>query len=117
MRDDFSALCGITEEELLTQLKPDIERMAEANDETYEEACLHLKRQYDGYHFSKACADIYNPFSLFNAFNSKEYKNYWFSTGIAYFPDKIFCAMQTSMCVRWKVLRLPMSSLMRLRNR
>ena len=65
MRDDFSALCGITEEELLTQLKPDIERMAEANDETYEEACLHLKRQYDGYHFSKACADIYNPFSLF----------------------------------------------------
>ena len=38
-------------------------------------------RQYDGYHFSKACADIYNPFSLFNAFNSKEYKNYWFSTG------------------------------------
>lgn len=50
MRDDFSALCGITEEELLTQLKPDIERMAEANDETYEEACLHLKRQYDGYH-------------------------------------------------------------------
>ena len=81
MDERYVALCGITEEELLTQLKPDIERMAEANDETYEEACLHLKRQYDGYHFSKACADIYNPFSLFNAFNSKEYKNYWFSTG------------------------------------
>ena len=52
MRDDFSALCGITEEELLTQLKPDIEQMAEANNETYEEACAHLKHQYDGYHFS-----------------------------------------------------------------
>ena len=81
MRDDFSALCGITETELLTQLKPDIERMAEANGETYEEACAHLKKQYDGYHFSKRCVDIYNPFSLFNAFNAKEYKNYWFSTG------------------------------------
>ncbi|MCD8181891.1 MAG: ATP-binding protein [Bacteroides sp.] len=81
MRDDFSALCGITEQELLTQLKPDIERIAEANGETYEEACAHLKHQYDGYHFSKAGADIYNPFSLFNAFNSREYKNYWFSTG------------------------------------
>lgn len=81
MRDDFSALCGITEQELLTQLKPDIERMAEVNGETYEEACAHLKRQYDGYHFSKACPDIYNPFSLFNAFDSGEYKNYWFSTG------------------------------------
>ena len=27
------------------------------------------------------CADIYNPFSLFNAFDAKEYKNFWFSTG------------------------------------
>ena len=62
---DFAAVSYThLEEELLTQLKPDIERMAEANEETYEEACLHLKRQYDGYHFSKACADIYNPFSL-----------------------------------------------------
>ena len=81
MRDDFSAICGITEQELLTELKPDIERMAEANNETFEEACAHLKQQYDGYHFSKHCADIYNPFSLFNAFNAKEYKNFWFSTG------------------------------------
>lgn len=91
MRDDFSALCGITEQELLTQLKPDIRQMAEANGETYEEACAHLKRQYDGYHFSKACADIYNPFSLFNAFNSKEYKNYWFSTGTPTFLIDILC--------------------------
>ena len=81
MHDDFSALCGITEQELLTDLKPDIERMAEANNETYEEACVHLKRQYDGYHFSKNCVDIYNPFSLFNAFDAKDYKNFWFSTG------------------------------------
>lgn len=81
MRDDYSALCGITEQELLTELKPDIERMAEANNETFEETCAHLKQRYDGYHFSKRSADIYNPFSLFNAFNAKEYKNFWFSTG------------------------------------
>ena len=81
MRDEYSALCGITERELLTQLKPDIKRMAEANGETYEEACAHLKKRYDGYHFSKRCEDIYNPFSLFNALNAKDYKNYWFSTG------------------------------------
>lgn len=81
MRDEFSALCGITEQELLTDLKPDIERMAAANNGTFEEACLHLKQRYDGYHFSKDCADIYNPFSLFNAFDAKEYKNFWFSTG------------------------------------
>ena len=81
MRDEYSALCGITEKELLTCLQLDIQRMAEANGETYEEACAHLKMQYDGYHFSENCEDIYNPFSLFNAFNAKKYKNYWFSTG------------------------------------
>ena len=81
MRDDFSAICGITEKELHTALQLDIQRMADANNETYEEACEHLKKQYDGYHFSKNCEDIYNPFSLFNALNAKEYKNFWFSTG------------------------------------
>ena len=40
-----------------------------------------MKRQYDGYHFSKNCEDIYNPFSLFNAFSQKDYKSFWFSTG------------------------------------
>jgi len=81
MRDEYSALCGITKKELLTALKQDIQTMADANNETYEEACAHLKKQYDGYHFSKNSEDIYNPFSLFNAFNSREYKNFWFSTG------------------------------------
>ena len=81
MRDEYSALCGITEKELLTDLQPDIQRMADANNETYEEACAHLKKQYDGYHFSENSEDIYNPFSLFNALNAKKYKNYWFSTG------------------------------------
>lgn len=81
MSDEYSAICGITETELLTHLQPGIQRMADANHETYEEACAHLKKQYDGYHFSKNSEDIYNPFSLFNALNSRDYKNFWFSTG------------------------------------
>lgn len=79
--DEYSAICGITEEELRSQLQFDIEQMAQANNETYEEACTHLKLQYDGYHFSKNCTDIYNPFSLINAFTQKSYENFWFSTG------------------------------------
>lgn len=81
LRDEYSAICGITEKELRSELKTDIEIIAQANEETYEEACAHLKLQYDGYHFSKRCEDIYNPFSLFNAFASKNYENFWFSTG------------------------------------
>ena len=80
MWDEYSAICGITEQEVHT-LQIDIEQMAQANNETYEEACTHLKQQYDGYHFSENSEDIYNPFSLFNAFAQKKYSNFWFSTG------------------------------------
>jgi len=81
MTDEFSAICGITEREMIEQMRGGIEQIAAANGETFEEACAHLKRQYDGYHFSKHCEDIYNPFSLINAFRQKDYKNFWFSTG------------------------------------
>lgn len=81
MWDEYSDICGITEQELRSQLQIDIEQMAQANNETYDEACLHLKQQYDGYHFSKNSKDIYNPFSLINAFAQKSYENFWFSTG------------------------------------
>ena len=81
MRDDYSAICGITEQELHVELKVDVETLAQANGETYEQACAHLKTQYDGYHFSKNGADIYNPFSLLNAFDQRSYENFWFSTG------------------------------------
>lgn len=98
MRDDYSAICGITERELRTQLKVDIEMMAEANNETYEEACIHLKEQYDGYHFSKNSEDVYNPFSLFNAFAQKSYANFWFSTGTPTFLINIL--QQTDFDIR-----------------
>ena len=81
MQDAYSAICGITENELRTQLEEDIRRMAEANGETYDEACIHLKQQYDGYHFSENSEDIYNPFSLLNAFKYQEFGSYWFETG------------------------------------
>jgi hypothetical protein len=40
-----------------------------------------LKRQYDGYHFSDELTDIYNPFSLLNAFASQRVDDYWFRSG------------------------------------
>ena len=81
MKDRFSAICGITAKELEEQLRPDVEALAEKNKETYEEAMEHLRRMYDGYHFSPECEDIYNPFSLLNAFNDLRYGKYWFSSG------------------------------------
>ena len=81
MKADYETLCGISEEELTTQLQPDIELMAERNGMTSEDTLADLKRMYDGYHFSKAMTDMYNPFSLINAFRSGEMLDYWFESG------------------------------------
>ena len=40
-----------------------------------------LKKQYDGYHFSEKMLDIYNPFSIINAFDLKNIDDYWYRSG------------------------------------
>ena len=81
MRDDYASICGISEEELGTQLRPDIELMAQRNVTDYDEMFARLKRHYDGYHFSEAMEDMYNPFSLVNALDSGKVSDYWFDRG------------------------------------
>ena len=81
MTEKFEALCGITEEELHTQFAEPIREMAQAENCTEEEMKLQLKKHYDGYHFSKQMADIYNPFSILNAFYNKDIRDFWFATG------------------------------------
>lgn len=78
---EYEGICGIPEEELLTQMKPDIEWLSEASGRTYDETVAELKRRYDGYHFCKRMTDIYNPWSLIYAFEMGETGDYWFSTG------------------------------------
>lgn len=80
MRDDYSAICGITERELRTQLKTDIEMMAQANNETYEEACTHLKQQYDGYHLVRT-AKTFTIHSVCSMLCTEEICQFLVSTG------------------------------------
>ncbi|WP_288957914.1 AAA family ATPase, partial [uncultured Treponema sp.] len=81
MKDDYAAVCGITKEELFSQMKPEIQALADNNDMTYDEACAALTQKYDGYHFTEKSPDIYNPFSLLNALSDSKLINYWFATG------------------------------------
>ena len=77
----FSAICGITEQELKTVFEEDINQMALTYDCAQEEMFRKIKLRYDGYHFASVSEDIYNPFSLLNAFCDGELKNYWFESG------------------------------------
>lgn len=79
--DKYDAICGITEEELLHNCREGIAALGEKNSATYEETVKELKSNYDGYHFTANCPDIYNPFSLFSAFEKGEFNRYWFATG------------------------------------
>ena len=81
MRPDYAGVCGITEEEMLTQMTDYIDDFAQAQQITREEAITGLKRQYDGYHFTWPSPGIFNPYSLLNAFQDHELTNYWFASG------------------------------------
>ena len=76
----YAAICGITEEELVAQMAPDMAMLAEEYECAPEEMHDKLKKQYDGYRFSEVSPDIYNPFSLLKCFNQRKIANYWFES-------------------------------------
>lgn len=82
MTPDLAGICGITQEELETQFSDDVDDLAARLGLSREATLLKLKEHYNGYHFTENSPDIYNPFSLINAFSNGAINNYWFSTGI-----------------------------------
>ena len=94
LSEKYSYICGISQEELESNFVPEIELMAEKNGYSKEECLAELKKNYDGYHFSKDVqTDIYNPFSLLKAFSDLSFGSYWFSTGTPTFLTKMMLDM------------------------
>ncbi len=81
MYDEYSGLCGITQEELDTVLRPCVEEYARNLEITTDEAYALLKKNYDGYHFSRKSQDVYAPFSVLRAFDGRNTDHYWFESG------------------------------------
>ena len=79
--DEFGAICGFTQEEILSTFHEGIHEMAKTNDLTTEQTVAKMKEQYDGYRFTPHCPNIYNPYSVLNALHDKKFSNYWFATG------------------------------------
>lgn len=103
----YEAVCGITEAELLTQLKPDIESLTQKLNHlynrygihySYDETIAKLKEMYDGYHFTKEMTDIYCPWSLISAFARGDIEPFWFSTGTPTMLVKIM--RQHNVCIQ-----------------
>ena len=81
MENDYAAICGITKEEIVSQMAPEIKNLANALGIKESSALARLRKKYDGYHFTSKSPDIYNPLSLLKCLREKAFKNYWFETG------------------------------------
>ena len=81
MIEDFSAICGVSEEELDLYFTPEIEQLAKRQKLSIEETKAKLARMYDGYHFTNDVPGVYNPFSLIKCFYEKRFGSYWFESG------------------------------------
>ena len=77
----YAPICGITESELRDNFRQGIEELARMRRTDPEGAVALLKTNYDGYHFTAECPDIYNPFSVLCAFSEGRIGAYWFQSG------------------------------------
>ena len=95
---EYAAICGITKEEVLRDFKPEINKLAEYENWTFDEAVAKLTAYYDGYHFSRRnMVDVFNPFSLINALADSDLKNYWASSGANSLLPKFVNDMEIKM--------------------
>jgi hypothetical protein len=90
--NEYASICGITLPELKENFGYGIRKFAEQENCTPEEMVKRLREQYDGYHFTDSMIDVFNPYSLLNAFLDCRLNNYWFQTGTPSFAINILMA-------------------------
>jgi hypothetical protein len=88
---DYAGICGVTEDELVRDLGPELEVLAAQLGLDADGCLAALRAQYDGYCFhpdGPASADgmpdgrrVYNPFSLLSALQKRRLGSWWFETG------------------------------------
>ena len=93
----YETLCGITQKELDSYFTEQIAAMAAENGYTPDEMRRQLKLKYDGYHFSDCLTDVYNPFSLLNALDSRRLRNFWFSSGTPTYLIRLLAHFKENM--------------------
>ena len=81
MDEPYAGICGITKEEMLTQMSDDIDALAAKMGLSREAVVQELKNHYDGYHFCWPSPDVFNPYSLLNCFADGKMNSYWFGSG------------------------------------
>ena len=79
--EEYAALCGLTKGELTSDFMPEIKAMSEKYHTSVADVMDRMRYAYDGYHFSCNMVDVYNLFSVFNAFSDLRLNSYWIASG------------------------------------
>mgnify|MGYP002539147751 CR=1 FL=1 len=81
MKIPYANICGITKKELVSTFTPELERLAEVQEMSFDDTVDKMTAMYDGYHFTYSEDGLFNPFSVLNVFDGFKFSNYWFQTG------------------------------------
>jgi hypothetical protein len=93
----YAALCGITEEELQANFRPELDALASRRNLSKEECLAEVRRMYNGYRFHPDGPGVYNPFSTLNLLDALEFRDYWFQTGTPTFLVELLKQTDTDL--------------------
>ncbi len=98
-----ATLCGYTQQELELVFAQHIENFASHANITKDALLEKLQYWYDGFKFSKSGARVYNPFSILNCLDKKDFTNYWFASGT---PSFMMHFVQKNPAVTQQIMTL-----------
>ena len=81
MDEDFAAICGFTKDDLNNYFSEYKDAACQKLELSKDELDEKIRFWYDGYKFD-GITNIYNPFSILNFFSKKDFRNYWFESGL-----------------------------------
>lgn len=85
----YAGVCGYNDDEVDAYFIKHIQAWAIKEDIPYKQLRQKIKEWYNGYCFGKDVRSVYNPFSLMNALDKQEFKNFWFQSGAPTFLIEI----------------------------
>jgi len=81
MLSRYSSICGMTGQEIHAYFDGEVSALAAANHLSKDNCYAKLCRLYDGYHFCHGAEGVYNPYSLLNTLQTRQFGSYWAESG------------------------------------
>ncbi|MGB0521704.1 MAG: AAA family ATPase [Flammeovirgaceae bacterium] len=89
MSKQFSSICGYTQDELDSYFEAHRKLLAQDFEQDDTWVRDEVKRWYNGYAWGNRAIRLYNPFSILQLYQDRQFMNYWFESGTPTFLIKL----------------------------